>query len=116
MVPKIKDEKQYNAYDRIGLWHYLLNFDSTGRLKINKEVSIDFETLGKHIIALDNAAKRNGLSISKVILKIDLKDDFYSTKSGKEVKRRGIYFARNLSKTINMVHDDHYHVDFKTVN
>lgn len=93
-----------------------LNFDSRGRLKINKKVSIDFETLGKHIIALDNAAKKNGLSISKVILKIDLKDDFYKTESGKEVKRRAIYFARNLSKAQNMVHDDHYHVDFKNKN
>ena len=116
MVPKIKDEKQIKAYDRIGLWHYLLNFDSTGRLKMNEKVSIDFETMGKHIIALDNAARKNGLAISKVILKIDLKDDFYITKSGKEVKRRGIYFARNLSKTIDMVQDDHYHVDFKLVN
>lgn len=116
MVPKIKDGMPYKAYDRIGLCHYLLNFDSAGRLKINKKVSIDFETLGRHIIALDNAARKNGLAISKVILKINLKDDFYSTDSGKEVKRRGIYFAVNLSKTIDMVHDDHYHVDFKIVN
>ena len=82
---------------------------------MNKKVSVDFETMGKHIIALDNAARKNGLAISKVILKINLKDDFYCTKSGKEVKRRGIYFARNLSKAIDMVHDDHYHVDFKIV-
>jgi penicillin-insensitive murein DD-endopeptidase len=116
MVPKVKNEKQVKTYDRIGLLHYLLNFDSNGRLKMNKMVSIDFETMGKHIIALDNAARKNGLAISKVILNIDLKDDFYSTKSGKEVKRRGIYFARNLSKTIDMVHDDHYHVDFKITN
>jgi len=115
MVPKIKNKKQVKTYDRIGLWHYLLNFDDTGKLTLNKKVSIDFETMGKHIIALDNAARKNGLAISKVILKIDLKDDFYSTKSGKEVKSRGIYFARNLSKTIDLAHDDHYHIDFKIV-
>jgi penicillin-insensitive murein endopeptidase len=116
MVPKIKDGKQVVAYDRIGLWHYLLNFDSSGRLKMNKKVSIDFETMGKHIIALDNAARKNGLSISKVILKIDLKDDFFKTSSGKEIKHRGIYFARNLTKNVDLVHDDHYHVDFKIIN
>ncbi len=115
MVPKIKEDKQIKLYDRIGLWHYLLNFNSSGELSLNKKVSIDFNTMGKHIIALDNAAKKNDLVISKVIFKIELKDDFFNTECGKEIKRRGIYFAQNLSKSINMVHDDHYHVDFKIV-
>jgi len=116
MVPKLNKGKQIKLYDRMGLWHYLLNFDSTGKLKIDKNLTIDFETMSRHIIALDNAAKRNGLSINKVILKIDLKDDLFNTVSGREIKRRGIYFAQNLTKTINMVHDDHYHVDFKINN
>ena len=115
MVPKVKNGKQIKFYDRFGLWHYLLNFDSSGRLKLNKKVTIDFESMAKHIIALDNAARKNGLSVSKVILKINLKDDFYRTKSGQEIKRRGIYFAKRLSKKVDMVHDDHYHVDFKQV-
>jgi len=115
MVPKIKEDKQIKLYDRIGLWHYLLNFNSSGELSLNKKVSIDFNTMGKHIIALDDAAKKNDLVISKVIFKIELKDDFFNTEYGKEIKRRGIYFAQNLSKSINMVHDDHYHVDFKIV-
>lgn len=113
MVPKLKNNMQKKFYDRIGLFHYLLNFDSSGQLKLNKKVTIDFETIGKHIIALDNAARENGLVISKVILKIDLKDDFYKTKSGKEVKRRGIYLARSLQSKVDIMHDDHYHVDFK---
>lgn len=116
MVPKMKDQKQVKRYDKMGLWHYLLNFDAEGRLTLNKDVVIDFETMGRHILALDDAARKNGLAISKVILKIDLKDEFYSTKSGKEVKKRGIYFARNLSEILNKVHDDHYHVDFKIIN
>lgn len=115
MVPKIKKGEQIKLYDRIGLWHYLLNFDDSGELSLNKKVTIDFDTMGKHLIALDNAAKKNGLVISKVILKIELKDDFFNTEYGKEIKRRGIYFAQNLSKSINMVHDDHYHVDFKLI-
>ena len=113
MVPKMKKGKQIKFYDHLGLWHYLMNFDSFGRLKLNKKVAIDFETIGRHIIALDNAAKANDLFVSKVILKIDLKDDFFNTASGREIRRRGIYFARNLSKSVDRMHDDHYHVDFK---
>ena len=113
LVPKKKKEKQSTIYDQIGLAHYLLDFDSNGCLSFNQKVTIDFETMGKHIIALDNAAKRNGLAISKVILKINLKDDFYKTQSGKEVKKRGIYFARSLPKNVDNMHDDHYHIDFK---
>ena len=113
LVPKKNAEKQIRIYDALGLAHYLLDFDSKGCLNIDQEVSIDFETIGKHILALDNAAKKNGLAISKVILKIDLKDDFYKTKSGKEVKKRGIYFAQRLPASIDNMHDDHYHVDFK---
>ena len=116
MVPKIKKGKQSKIYDRIGLWHYLLNFDSQGYLNINKNVMIDFETMGKHIIALDNAAHINGLKVKKVILKINLKDDFFKTDSGKEIKRRGIYFARYLTEKVDNVHDDHYHIDFEVIN
>jgi penicillin-insensitive murein endopeptidase len=113
MVPKIKNGKQYRFYDHIGLWHYLLEFDSDGKLFLNKKVSIDFETMAKQIIALDNAARKNGLKVKKVILKINLKDDFFSTKHGKEVKRRGIYFARYLPDLVDKMHDDHYHIDFE---
>jgi penicillin-insensitive murein endopeptidase len=116
MVPKTKNGRQSRFYDRIGLLHYLLNFDSSGKFNLNKKISIDFETIGKHIISLDNAAKKNGLVISKVILKIDLKDDLYNTESGKEVKKRGIYFAKYLPKYIDIMHDDHYHIDFKYKN
>lgn len=116
MVPKIKNSRQIKRYDRIGLWHYLLNFDSSGRFILNKNVTIDFETIGKHIIALDNAARKNGLIVSKVILMIDLKDDLYSTKSGQEIKRRGIYLAKNLPRQVDKMHDDHYHVDFEIKN
>lgn len=115
MVPKLKEQKQARFFDRLGLWHYLLNFDGSGKLRLNKKVSIDFETMGRHIIALDNAARENGLVVKKVILKIDLKDDFFSTPAGREVKRRGIYFARNLSPAVDRMHDDHYHVDFALV-
>jgi penicillin-insensitive murein endopeptidase len=116
MVPKLKEAGQKKLYDRLGLFHYLLDFDMEGRLNINKKVAIDFETMGKHIIALDNAARNNGLMISKVIFMLELKDEFFKTDAGKEIKKRGIYFARSLPQKVNKMHDDHYHVDFKLLN
>ncbi len=112
MVPKMKNGEPVRRYDRLGLSHYLLEFDKDGRLATNKKVEIDFETMARHILALDNAAKKNGLRIKKIILKIDLKDNFYATPSGKKVKARGIYFARSLTPMVDKMHDDHYHVDF----
>jgi penicillin-insensitive murein DD-endopeptidase len=113
MVPLIKDSHQITFWDHFGLLHYLLGFDSKGRLEPNKKISIDFETMGKEILAIDNAARKNGLRISKVIFKLDLKDDFFQTVSGREVKRRGIYFAAHLSTSLSNLHDDHFHVDFE---
>jgi penicillin-insensitive murein endopeptidase len=115
MVPKIKNNKQIKLYDHLGIWHYLLSFDAHGKLSFNQKVSIDFETIGKHIIALDDAAKQNGLRIKKVILKINLTDDFYKSNAGKEVKRRGIYFAKYLRPRVDNLHDDHYHIDFELI-
>jgi len=113
MVPKKRKQKQFRPIDHIGAWHYLLKFDSEGKSSIHESVEIDFETMAKHIIALDNASKKNGLRIKKVILKIDLKNDFYASPSGKEVKRRGIYFAQSLPSHVDNVHDEHYHIDFE---
>jgi len=110
MVPKTKNGRQHRWLDRLGVWHYLLSFDEKGQW--SDKVAIDFETMGRHLLALDDAARENGLRIKKVILKIDLKDDFYATESGKKVRARGIYFARALPKLVDDLHDDHYHVDF----
>jgi len=81
-------------------------------LKSIKKVKVDFNTVAHHIILLDKAARKRGMFVKKVILKTDLIDDLYKTTYGKQVKRRGIYFPKRLSKIINNLHDDHYHVDF----
>ena len=111
-TPMLRNGKPYNFHHSFGVFHYAMKFDDNGISAINKNISIDFETMGKHILALDNAARKHGLYVKKVIFKIDLKDNLYQTKSGQEVKKRKIYFAKKLSKTIDIVHDDHYHVDF----
>ncbi len=116
MVPKIRNNKQVRIFDHLGLWHYLLNFDSDGRLLLNKKLRIDFNTIAEHIIALDNAARENGLKISKVIFKSDLKDDLFLTRQGAEIKHRGIYFTKYLPEMVDRMHDDHYHIDFEVIN
>ncbi len=114
MSPKINsDSEQTTLFDWMGLSHYLLEFDSTGKLNINKGTKIDFETMAKHILSLDEAAKKHGLRIRKVILKISLKDNLYATQSGKEIKKRGIYIVRHLTDIVDKLHDDHYHIDFE---
>lgn len=113
MTPLKKNGKQKKAYNRIGIFRYLLNFDSNG--KLNKKVIVDFETMARHILLLDNEAMKNGLGVKKVIFKINLKDELFATKSGAELKKRGIYFARNLPERIDKLHDDHYHVDFEFI-
>ncbi len=112
MIPKMKDNKSNYMLDRLGMWHYLLQFDSNGHSSFIPSIDLDFETMARHLLALDDAAKKNGLFIRKVILKIELIDNLFATRSGQELKRRGIYFAQHLPGFINTVHDEHYHVDF----
>ncbi|MGY6649512.1 penicillin-insensitive murein endopeptidase [Wenyingzhuangia sp. IMCC45574] len=112
-VPLIDNEgKERYLHHYYGVFHYLMKFDSKGRCTWNKNIKIDFETMAQHILLLDKEARKQGMYVKKVILKINLKDDFYKTKSGKKVKAKGIYLARYLTKTIDNLHDDHYHVDF----
>ena len=112
-TPLMKKGKQHRSWDRIGLFTYALGFNKDGALSLNKKVSIDFETMAKHILETEKAARKNGMRIKKVIFKINLKDNLFATPSGKKLKKSGIYFAQNLPKSIDNLHDDHYHVDFE---
>ena len=111
-TPLKKNGKPYHGDQWRGIWHYAMNFDEHGRFKMNKNISIDFETMAKHILSLEKAARKRNMYIKKVLLKINLKDDFYKTPSGKLVKRKKIYFAKYLQPIIDNQHDDHYHIDF----
>jgi len=113
MIPIKKNNRQYKLLDQLGLWHYLLSFDNDGNNKLIKNAQLDFESMARHILALDDASKVHGIRIKKVLFKIELKDNFYATPAGKEVRRRGIYLAKALPKVVNNMHDDHYHVDFE---
>lgn len=116
MVPLVKDSVAYYGLDLLGGAHYSLNFDDQGRYTKDSTVTIDFNVLAQHILALDKQARKRGMHVKKVILKLELKDDFYATTAGKLVRKKGIYLAMNLPPATNNQHDDHYHVDFEPVN
>jgi penicillin-insensitive murein endopeptidase len=116
MSPLLKNGIPTADFNTIGLPHYLMDFDENGTYTEDPTYSIHFNLIAQHILELDKQAKKNGLRIEKVILKIALKDNLFATEYGKKLKATGIYFATHLSDLIDGLHDDHYHVDFRIVN
>ena len=113
MMPKLKDSKPYYDLDDLGAQHYMLTFDENGNYSEDPAIQLDFNTIALHILELQSAAKKNGMSIEKVIINTGLKDELFATENGKILKTSGIYVVRNLTPLINSLHDDHFHVDFK---
>lgn len=112
MMPKMKDGKPYYELDKKGASHYMLEFDKDGAWSEDSSVKIDFDMAAKHILELDKQARKSGMRIDKVIFNTNLRDNLYATPNGKKLRKSGIYLTRNLSRLINELHDDHYHVDF----
>lgn len=115
MTPLHKNNDAISRYDKIGMWRYLMKFDEHGKSRINKNIKIDFNKLGQHILILEKHAKKNGYRIKKVILETNLKDELFASKFGNELKTSGIYFVKYLPKRIDELHDDHYHIDFEKI-
>jgi len=115
MMPLIKGHKPYYKLDTLGVNHYWLSFDDDGKYSEDKSVEIDFEAVARHILVLNEAANKKGWEVKKVIIKIELKDEVYATPSGKKLKAKGIYLVQGLSKMVNALHDEHYHIDFARV-
>lgn len=86
-------------------WGYGLEFNDTGRCG---EYNIDFEAMGAHLLALDQAARKQDLKIVKVIFAPELQKELAKTASG----RKAIKKLKFNSKPAWVRHDDHYHVDF----
>lgn len=112
MMPLIKDGKPYYGLDTIGIKHYALNFDDGGKYTRDPSIEIDFNLVALQILLLDHFARRNGLNIFKVIIKIELKDELFATEYGQLLKDSDIYIVQGLSPLINSLHDDHFHIDF----
>lgn len=116
MMPKLKDGKPYTELDQLGGDHYWLTFDDDGKYSEDSSIEIDFNLIAKHILLLNEKAKSFGYKVSKVIIKIEFKDELFATEYGKKLKESGIYVVRNLSPLINSLHDEHYHLDFEPIN
>lgn len=91
-----------NALNRYG---YDLEFDADGRLG---ELQIDFAAINAHLLALDAAARREGIGLGRVIFDPPYLPKLYAADGGADVRRR----IRFMPRPAWVRHDEHYHVDF----
>ncbi len=112
MAPVLTRDQSPSMSRHFGLFHYLLQFDTNGKLQLSGGSQIDFETMARHILAVDDAAKRHGLYIYKILFNTHLLDELYATPSGQNIRERGIRIIPQVSDLVNRYHDDHYHIDF----
>ncbi len=112
MTPMKKGGEPYYGLDTLGAIHYLLQYDDEGKYILDQAISVDFDLMAQQILILDHFARRNGLKVEKVILKLELKDELYATENGKLMQEQGIYVVKNLTKRVNEMHDEHFHIDF----
>lgn len=115
MMPKLKNSKPYYKLDSLGTNHYWLTFDDNGKYEKDTTISLDFELIAQHLLVLQAEAKKQHLKIAKVIIKIELKEELFKGHYGQLLEQSGIYIVKSLTPTINNLHDEHYHVDFKEV-
>jgi len=112
MVPTKRADGQPSLSNKAGMFHYLFEFNPEGQFSLNHKTEIDFDAMATHILAIDDAAKKHGLHIHKLLFNTNLQDNLYNTVAGAEIKRRDIRIKPVLSNLINRFHDDHYHIDF----
>lgn len=115
MMPKLKNGKPYTELDKLGADHYWLSFNNDGKYSEDQSIEIDFNLIARHILSLNDIAKEHGFKVSKVIIKIEFKDELFKSEYGKLLKSSGIYVVQNLSPLINSLHDEHYHLDFEPI-
>ena len=84
---------------------YDIEFDADARYR---DLRIDFEALGEHLYALDQAGRRSSARISRVIFEPAFLPKLFATRRGPYLRDR-ITFVRGK---VWWRHDEHYHVDF----
>ncbi|MEM9293847.1 MAG: penicillin-insensitive murein endopeptidase [Acidobacteriota bacterium] len=92
-----------HPFNRYG---YDIEFDSQGRWG---DQGIDYEAMGAHLLALDEAARARGIGLWRVIFDPQLQPLLFATEHGSELQRR-LQFSTRRSW---VRHDEHYHVDFE---
>jgi len=108
MVP-VRDKHNKPVYlpcSPFNKFGYNIEFDVEGKYD---DLTIDFESMAVHLLALKKAAEDNGLVIDRVIFDPALQKLLFKTPSGSRLKE-----SMTFSKKRSWVrHDEHYHVDFK---
>ena len=91
-----------SLFNKLG---YGLDFDQQG---VCAGYQIDFEIVARHLVALDDAARHHGLTITKVILAPEYLPILWATPTGARLRNK-----LPFTKTPAWVrHDEHFHVDF----
>jgi penicillin-insensitive murein endopeptidase len=84
---------------------YGLELDQRGA---SSGYQIDFEIIARHLVALDEASKRHGLAIARVILAPEYLPLLGATETGAQLRAKLPFMERAAW----VRHDEHYHVDF----
>jgi penicillin-insensitive murein endopeptidase len=84
---------------------YAIEFDSDGKFG---DFTIDFEAISTHLVALNDAARAQGIGISRVIFERSYLPKLYLSTHGTAIKE-SIAFMQTAPW---IRHDEHYHVDF----
>lgn len=91
-----------NIFNKLG---YNIEFDDKDNYK---NLSIDYEALAAHIVALHKQAKSLGYDMWRVIFDPKLQPNLFKTQYADYLKKN-ISFSKKRSW---VRHDEHYHVDF----
>ena len=107
MVPVVNEsgESVPLPTNALNKWGYDIEFDGTGRFE---DLRIDVEAMAEHIYRLDQAARKRGIKIGRIIFDPQLQPLLHQS-------ARWPYLRENLrfSEMRSWVqHDEHYHVDF----
>ena len=84
---------------------YKIEFDDKDQFE---GLTIDYEALAAHIVALDKQAKKQGYDLWRVIFDPKLQPNLLKTQYA-DYLRKNIEFSKKRSW---VRHDEHYHVDF----
>ncbi|KZN39544.1 hypothetical protein N474_07480 [Pseudoalteromonas luteoviolacea CPMOR-2] len=85
---------------------YDIEFDESGKFE---NLSIDYEALAAHIVALHKQSVKHGYDLWRVIFDPKLQPKLFETKYADYLKEN-IQFSKKRSW---VRHDEHYHVDFQ---
>jgi penicillin-insensitive murein DD-endopeptidase len=84
---------------------YNIEFNPSAKYK---DLSLDFETMAKHLKALKEAADQHGVSIRVVIFDNEFQKKLKATPTGKDLPKVLTFSIKEPW----VRHDEHYHVDF----